>query len=246
MISRIAILAALLGAGSAVAALSEPLQMARVVEASQAGVSPGTVLAEMKRKRTSFALRGSQFGQLKAAGVADPVLDQIQQSFVSDVDLLIRLWMGGGSHGKCERCYPWQVDLASLPDLAGVRQTSAPLRSVPGRALGLPDWFRPLGSTGMRRITVAEVEAMVRAGNPPDDVVGALRSSRLSDVIGTGGFATGVTTGIQPALTGSQLAALREGGMPDAVLDELQTRYLAELVEHLRFRYQGAGKGSRP
>ena len=41
-------------------------------------LEPGTVLAEMKRKRTSFALRGSQFGQLKAAGVADPVLDQIQ------------------------------------------------------------------------------------------------------------------------------------------------------------------------
>ena len=52
MISRIAILAALLGAGSAVAALPEPLSMARLIEASQAGVSPGTVRAEMKRKRT--------------------------------------------------------------------------------------------------------------------------------------------------------------------------------------------------
>ncbi len=246
MISRIAILGVLLWAGSAVAALPEPLPMVRVIEASQSGVSPGTVLAEMKRKRTSFALRGSQFGQLRAAGVADPVLDQIQRAFVSDVDLIVRRWMGGESQGKCERCYPWQVDLASLPDLAGIRQVSAPLRSVPGRALGLPDWYRPLGSTGMRRITVAEVEAMVRAGKPADDVVGVLRSSRLSDVIGTGGYATGVTTGIQPALTGSQLAALRESGAPDAVLDELQTRYLAELVEHLRMRYQGAGKGSRP
>lgn len=246
MMSRIVLLIALLGATGAGAALPEPLPMTRVIAASRDGAAPGSVLAELKRTRTAFALRGSQFGQLAAAGVADTVLDQIQRTFASEVDLIVRQWVTGESRGKCERCYPWQVDLASLPDLAGVVQTSAPLRSVPGRALGLPDWYRPLGSTGMRGMTVADAEAMVKAGRSADEVIAALRSSRLNDVIGTAGFGNGVSTGIQPGLAGSQLARLRASGMPDVVVDEIQVRYLAELVEHLRMRYQGLGKGSRP
>ncbi len=77
MMSRIVLLIALLGETGAGAALPEPLPMTRVIAASRDGAAPGSVLAELKRTRTAFALRCSQFGQLAAAGVADAVLDQI-------------------------------------------------------------------------------------------------------------------------------------------------------------------------
>jgi hypothetical protein len=222
------------------AAMPEPVPLSRVIELSRAGADASAVGAELKRRRTTYALRGSDFGKLADAGVAAPVLDQMQQAFVSDVDRLVRMWSEGASYGRCERCYPWEVDLASLPDLAGIRQTTPSLRVGFGRPLGLPGWYRPIRASS-RFLNVEDLQQMLQAGNPADSVAGTLREARLKDVIGVAGL-TSLGAGLQAGLSGSRYAQLRQSGMPDVVLDEIQSRYIAEVVEHLRFRYMGIGR----
>lgn len=222
------------------AAMPEPLPIARVVEMSRAGADPGAVNAEMKRRRTTYALRGSDFGKLAEAGVVPAVLDQLQQSFVSDVDRLVRMWSEGASYGRCDRCYPWELDLGSLPDIAGIRQSTPPLRVGFGKPLGLPGWFRPIRPS-REFLAVDDVQQMLNEGRRAEEVVEVLGSARLKDVIGAAGV-TNFGSGIPAGVSGSRFAQLRKAGMPDAVLDEIQSRYLAEVVEHLRFRYMGIGR----
>ncbi|HVY04434.1 MAG TPA: hypothetical protein VHB46_00530, partial [Burkholderiales bacterium] len=61
--------------------------ISEVVNSSKGG-NADQVIARMQGSKTTYALRGSDYGKLADAGVPPPVLDALQQSFVNDVDLL--------------------------------------------------------------------------------------------------------------------------------------------------------------
>lgn len=221
-------------------AMPEPLPMAKVIEMSRSGADAAAINAAMARRRTSYALRGSDFGKLADVGVPPAVLDHIQQAFVTDIAFLVRRWSDGDVASWCPNCYPWQVDLTSLPDTAGIRQTT-PMRPVGfSRARGLPDWYRPIRPT-LDFLGLDDLRQMLAAGRAADDVREALSRARLKDVVGVTGLKT-LGTFVHAGLTGTELAGLRREGVPDALLDEIQTRYLAEVVEHLRLRNVGNGR----
>ncbi|MEO8038487.1 MAG: hypothetical protein ABI794_06930 [Betaproteobacteria bacterium] len=228
---------------SACAAMRDPMPLVDVLTMSKQGDTPDSIGEAIRASRTSYALRGSDFGKLAAAGVPREVLDEIQQGFANDVDLIVRYWSGGESMGRCIPCYPQQVDLAGLAT-GGVTQTPPPLRSPPGRPLGLPDWFHMQSFTS-RSITVEAVRQMAKSGQSEAQIIDALRHSRLREAFGSRG-ALKLGTKLPAGVSGSKLADLRAEGVPDAVLDELQESWLAAYVEFLRIRYQDVGKGSRP
>ena len=226
------------------AAIPEPLPIAGVIAAARAGDDVTTIISRLKKARTTYALRGSDFGKLATAGVPAALLDSLQQGFVDDVDLLVRYWVGGETMGPCPWCYPQQVDLGQAAATGGAGTFPPPLRVGFGRPLGLPDWYRPAGVNAGRHITVEQVREAVKAGKPGSEIVQTLRNANLDDVIGIGGVGS-FGTRLQAGISGSRFAALRAEGVPDPVLDELQVRYLAMYVEYLRQRHNNLGKGKR-
>jgi hypothetical protein len=224
-------------------AMPDPMPIAEVLAMSRQGDAPASIAGAMRSARTSYALRGSDFGKLAAAGVPREVLDDIQQGFSDDVDLLIRYWSGGESMGRCGPCFPQQVNLAGLETGAAPTQAPPPMRNWPGRPAGMPDWFRPQGFKPAV-ITVEQVRKMSKAGNGDDQVIAALRGARLQEAFGSRG-ALRLGTRLPAGISGSRLADLRTEGLSDPVLDELQASWLAAYVEFLRVRYLGLGKGSK-
>jgi len=204
-------------------------------------------ISRIRSSRTTYALRGSDFGKLADAGVPPQVLDHLQQSFYNDVDLLTRYWVTGGSPGGCTTCYPLPVDLANLTQGG---DGMADFDSTPGyaplsRPQGLPDWVTAVpGRMGAPAITVDQVAQMVRDGKPVGDVVAEIDNSRVHDFIDTSGGLSNVKTHFTVGLTGSELAQLHASGVPDPALDALQKKTLAEFIEFHRMRYQSWGKGS--
>lgn len=238
---------AVLGGLSACASLTPrpAMPISEVVELSQAD-SPDRAIDRLRTSRTTYALRGSDFGKLADLGVPPPVLDQLQQTFANDVDLLTRYWVLGESLGGCSSCYPQPVDLDSLKAGSnGMADASAVhIKSTFGRPQGLPDWVTAVpGGGGGGSITVTEVSRMVKAGVPADELAEKIRTSRLHDVIATQGLGT-ISTHYLAGLSGSELARLHEEGAADPVLDALQKKFLAEFIEFNRMRYQSWGKGS--
>lgn len=230
---------------SACAGIRPSTPIAQVIDASKTGTPPTDIVGQLRSQRTTYALKGSDFGKLRQAGVQNPVLDYIQSAFYSDVDLLVRYWINGETLGKCGPCYPQQIsfektDAASMPTTF-----PPPLRTTFGRALGLPDWYRPLAFSFSRpNITIEQVRDMSKSGVPESEIVAKLQASRLVNVIGVGGFGN-FGTRISTGLSGARLADLRDEGLSDAVLDQLQTSYLAVYVEASRLRWIDMGKGSR-
>lgn len=239
MPSRLRRACAIAAAALALAACAapQPLSIRSVIEAENA--PPASSISAMRTSRTTYALRGSDFGKLQARGVADPVLDYIQQSFIDDVDLLTRYWVLGESVGGCSRCVPVEVDLSD-PDAPRERHTSTAIRF--DRPQGMPSWYRPY-SAKRGRIDVEQVRQMAASGRSEAEIVQAIRSANLEPVVGVGGLGT-IRTRPVAAVSGSELAQLRREGVPDAALDELQSTFLAQFVEVERLRYQHLGKGS--
>lgn len=244
LVAAVAAFAAL-GGLSACASLSPrpALPISEVVELSQAD-SPDRAIDRLRTSRTTYALRGSDFGKLAELGVPPPVLDQLQQSFANDVDLLTRYWVLGESLGGCGSCYPQPVDLDALK--AGgngmADTTDLARKSTFGRPQGLPEWVTAIPGGG-GSISVADVSRMVKEGVPSDELARKIRSSRLRDVIATQGLST-ISTHYVAGLSGSELGRLHEDGAADPVLDALQEKFLAEFIEFNRMRYQSWGKGS--
>jgi hypothetical protein len=201
----------------------------------------------IRSSRTTYALRGSDFGKLADAGVPPKVLDHLQQSFYNDVDLLTRYWVLGESPGGCTSCYPLPVDLETLTQGGtGMADPGSTLGYATfSRPQGLPDWITAVpGSMGAPAITVDQVAQMVRDGKPASDVVAEIDNSRVHDFIDTSGGLSNISTHFTVGLTGSELAQLHANGVPDPVLDALQKKTLAEFIEFHRIRYQSWGKGS--
>lgn len=208
---------------------------------------PDQVVNRVRASRTSYALRGSDFGKLADAGVAPKVLDHLQQSFYNDVDLLTRYWVQYEPLGGCASCYPQPLDLATLADGgSGMADASRITHYATfGRPYGLPDWVTAVpGKMGARGITVAQAAQMVTDGKPTADIVAEIDRSRIHDFIAQAGISN-VGTHFLVGLTGSELAQLHQDGVPDPVLDALQRKTLAEFIEFHRIRYQSWGKGSQ-
>ena len=195
--------------------------------------------------KTTYALRGSDFGKLADAGVPPKVLNALQQSFVNDVDLLTRYWVLGESLGGCSTCYPQPVDLANLANggngMGDARDVAK--FTTYGKPLGLPGWVTAIpGGATAPGITVAEIEKMIKEGTPGPDLAARIRASRLRDVIGDGGLLK-VSTHLVAGVSGSELARLRKDGATDEVVDALQQKFLAEYIDFARIRYESWGKG---
>ena len=219
------------------------MPIAQVIHLSKSGTTPQQVIQRIKTSRTTYALRGSDFAKLKAAGVADPVLDYLQQSFVDDLDMLTRYWMLGENLGGCSFCYPQPVDLNTMQSgYAHVRATP-PGRYAPSKPPGTPDWvpYPPPASTGAR-LSVNQIVDMARSGMPEAKLVQRIRTAQLTDVIGVGGLGV-IRTHPAAGLGGAELARLKEQGVPNRALDALQGRFLAAFIEAERQRYQNLGKG---
>lgn len=211
------------------------------------GAPPEQVISRIRSSRTTYALRGSDFGKLADAGVPPKVLDHLQQSFYNDVDLLTRYWALGESLGGCTSCYPQPLDLSTLArDGNGMADPGNTFTYTTfSRPQGLPDWITAVpGRPGAPAITVDQVAQMVRDGRPADEVVAQIDNSRIHDFIDTSGGISNISTHFTVGLSGSELAQMHVDGVPDPVLDALQRKTLAEFIEFHRIRYQNWGKGS--
>ena len=196
--------------------------------------------------KTSYALRGSDFGKLADAGVPPKVLDHLQQAFVNDVDLLTRYWVLGESLGGCVSCYPQPVDLANLASGGSGMADADGVARYPnyGKPQGLPDWVTAFpGNASAPGLTIGEIERLVKEGTPGAGLAARIHASRLYDIIGTQGISQ-VSTHYVAGLSGSELAQLHKDGASDEVVDALQQKFLAEFIEFGRIRYQSWGKGS--
>lgn len=220
--------------------------ISEVVTWSKAGPAEQAI-NRIRSSRTTYALRGSDFGKLADAGVPPKVLDHLQQTFYNDVDLLTRYWVLGESLGGCTSCYPLPVDLATLTQGGtGMADPGSTLGYATfSRPQGLPDWITAVpGSMRAPEITVDQVAQLVRDGKTAGEVVAEIDSSRVHDFIDTSGGLSNISTHFTVGLTGSELAQLHANGAPDPVLDALQRKTLAEFIEFHRIRYQSWGKGS--
>jgi hypothetical protein len=232
-------------ASAAVYGPREPLPIGEVVNLSRSGASAEQVIQRIRDSATTYALRGSDFVKLKAAGVPDPALDYLQQSFVDHVDLLTRYWVLGGNLGGCSFCYPQPVNIDAM--LSGYANVSAtpPTRFVLYKPAGTPNWVPyPPSGFGGARLSVDQIVELAGSGMPAADLVQRIRSAQLTHVIGIGGH-TAVRTHPVAGLGGAELARLKEQGVPDAALDALQGQFLAAFIETERLRYKLLGKGSK-
>jgi hypothetical protein len=220
--------------------------ISEIVGLCKAG-QPERAIERLRTSKTTYALRGSDFGKLADAGVPPKVLDHLQQSFYNDVDLLTRYWVLGESLGGCASCYPQPVDLSTLArDGNGMADPGNTFRYTTfSRPPGLPDWITAVpGKVRAPGITVDQVAQMVRDGKPANDVVAVIDDSRIHDFIDTSGGISNISTHFTVGLSGSELAQLHADGVPDPVLDALQKKALAEFIEFHRIRYLSWGKGS--
>ena len=207
--------------------------------------NPEQAISRTSASKTTYALRGSDFGKLADAGVPPKVLDYLQQAFVNDVDLLTRYWVLGESLGGCVTCYPQPVDLASLADGGnGMADASGVAHySSYAKPQGLPDWVSAYpGQFNAPGLTIGDITRIVNEGAAGPDIAARIRASRLHDIIGTRGISQ-VSTHYVAGLSGSELAQLQKDGASDEVLEALQEKFLAEFIEFDRIRYQSWGKG---
>jgi len=239
----VAAFALLLGACS-ILTPRPPMPISEVITLSK-GSQPEQAINRIGTSKTTYALRGSDFGILADAGVPPKVLDYLQQSFVNDVDLLTRYWVSGESLGGCRSCYPQPLDLANLSNGGDGMANNSNVGTIYTYAKpeGLPEWVTAIpGRVNAPGLTIGEIEQLVKSGTPQPEIAARIRTSRLEAIIGTRGI-TMVTTHYDAGLSGSELAQLHKDGASDEVLDALQVKFLAEFIEFCRIRYQSWGGG---
>jgi len=219
-------------------ASEQPLPISEVVSMSTSSLPPQKQIERIHDTRTSYALRGSDFAKLKAAGVSDAVLDYLQQSFVDDVDLLTLYWVTGEGLGGASAFYPQPADVERMVSGYG----TAPGRYLPSLPPGVPDWVSSdLAPFSAKRVSVSDILAMSRRGDSDSQIIDQLHNAQLQTLGGAPAPKTIRTRPLAP-ISGSELARLKDEGLSDAVLDELQSRFLAQYVALERLRYQNAGK----
>ncbi len=94
---------------------SPPVTVPAVIQMSKSGVPAETIIAKMRESGTAYRLTAAQIGNLHEQGVADAVLDYMQQTYLNAVrhDQALEdwnrwawagdgYWYGGWSYG-----WPW-------------------------------------------------------------------------------------------------------------------------------------------
>jgi len=209
---------------------------------SKSGIPPQEIISRIRQSGTAYGLKGSDFAQLKAAGVPDPVLDYLQQALVDDLDLLTRYWVLGENLGGCSFCYPQPVDIDNMRSGYAATGSPSPTRYVAGKPPGTPEWVPASLPRSQGRLSVQQVVDLAHSGTPEAELLQRIRNSRLENTIGVGGFST-IRTRPVAGFSGSLLAHLHDEGLTDPVLDALQAQFLAQFIEAERLRYQNWGKG---
>jgi len=220
----------------------QPLPIAEVMAMRKANTPGDEIIRRIRQSGTAYALRGSDFYKLKAAGLQDPVLDYLQQSFVDDLDLLTRYWVLGENLGGCSFCYPQPVNVDTMQSGYAATGAPPPTRYVLNKPPGTPVWVPASLPASTRRMNVEQIIQLTKSGTPDAQLIDQLQHSRLDNVIGVGGFGT-IRTRPAAGLSGSALANLHDVGVSDAVLDAVQAQFLAQFIEAERLRYQNWGKG---
>ena len=124
------------------------------------------------------------------------------------------------------------------PDRSTGRRTGG------GRPPGVPTWVPASAGIAFRNapgLTVEEIARRAQAGVPVEELVAQIHTSRLDGLIAQGVIQTGqfnLGTRSSVGLSGSRLAALRQQGVPDPVLDAIQEQYLAQFIEFQRQRFR--------
>lgn len=86
----LAVLALLAGCASAPS--RPPVTLERVVELTRQGTPPEQIVAEMRDAGTVYRLSGSQLARLRDQGVADQVLDYMQDTYLSEMEQRGRMY----------------------------------------------------------------------------------------------------------------------------------------------------------
>jgi hypothetical protein len=231
-----------LGACAALYTPRQPLPIADVVQLGKSNAPPDQIIQHIRQSGTAYALRGSDFYKLRDAGVPDPVLDYLQQAFVDDLDLLTRYWVQGENLGGCSFCYPQPVNLNTMQSGYAATGTPSPTRYAYAKPAGTPEWVPSSLLPSKQRLNIDQVVQLARSGTPDAQLIDQIRHSRLNSVIGVGGFTT-IRTRPVAGLAGGTFAHMHDQGVSDAVLDAVQSQFLAQFIESERLRYQNWGHG---
>ena len=237
-------------AGAALSACSsfEPRPLtpiSAITSAAEAGASSNTILSQFRTAKTVYALRGSDFPKLAQRGVEEPVLDELQQSFFSEVELLTKRWYQERHSGGPASFYPQPVDLDNLDSGGnGMAPTTNLGRTTHStRPPGVPDWVPAYPNVTGPEISAEAVLEMTRGGMPAEQIVERVQRSRVKILYADPKNAISRTR--TAAITGSTYARLAEQGVALEVLDALQATYLADHIERSRLRWRDMGtKGS--
>lgn len=110
------ILAGLTGCASLMHERVPPLSPQQIVDMTKAEESTASIISRIKQSRTVYNLTASQYAQLSKAGVADAVLDYMQQTYFQEIshaacrEAYYDLWFPGRSwYGHPWDGYPWSV-----------------------------------------------------------------------------------------------------------------------------------------
>lgn len=245
-ISRSVLLLAAFAAGCASFAPRPVTPISAVTDAARAGESSELIVSKIRSAKTTYALRGSDFAKLAELGVQGPVLDELQQRFFSEVQLLAKSWFAEQKFGGPATFYPQPVDLDNLSRGGSGMADASGLGRIThtNRPPGVPEWVPPHPAPPTaKRVTVDEILAMTKGGDSPQQVAERIRASHIEPLYAESGPAIARTR--TAAITGSLYARLAEQGVAHEVLDALQATYLSDHVEWSRQAYQDL-KGSAP
>lgn len=206
-----------------------------ITSAASRGVSADWIVYTIRKSKTTYALRGSDFAKLAARNVPGLVLDELQQGFFAQVEKLTRRWyMRSDFGGGPATIYPQPVDLDSLDTGGdGMAPFSDAERIARGtRPPGVPEWVLPYPSLTGGVISTEDVLQLAKSGQPTQEVVQTVANSRVWPIYIDTLNAFSLTR--TAALTGSTFADLARQGVAPEILDALQATYIASHVELTR------------
>jgi hypothetical protein len=61
---------------------ADPVRVGQVIEMSKEGIPPETIVKKMQDSKTVYRLTAVQLVELHDLGVADPILDYMQQTYI--------------------------------------------------------------------------------------------------------------------------------------------------------------------
>lgn len=216
-----------------------------ITNAAKNGESSEQIIGAMNSSKTIYAMRGSDFAKLAERGFPDPVLDELQQRFFSQVEFLTRLWYSHGPTGGPSSTFPQPLDLANLDRGGnGMAPTTNVGRVTHGtRPQGVPEWVPPFPAVNGPVISASSVVEMTNSGKPAQEIAEAVLKSRIDTIYA--GRPNTVALTRTAALTGSMFARFAEQGVTFEVLDALQATNIAQHVEWSRNTGSKAAGGFR-